>query len=677
MVSGRRTSLNQSGPFAEVVTELDPKTREQAVDSGQLSRRMQQLYSLALIDQEASFPNNIIQLDNVDPGGSGKRGSGEGGGSHAEYFFRVPPKVNEISEPFATTIVPTQNGGKYVESHGSIIRQIRIQGTTGLRPNKKGPSTIPLLGISTAAFESLVDFDFAKRTKIPNDEITGFDDIIFLRNIFRLYSAHKQSDDLAGRVVMVWRNAKDVDYWVVEPVDFKLVHNSSSPMTYEYQIQLRTLARANFSLGTIEDPLDTILSRRRFLARIQGYANNISRVLTSIAAGIDRLDGLGVSTVTAILGPAVALARGILAIKESLNRFGYRTVRRARELFDNLTDALDKIAGFTNITPLIPSASPAVLQQFNLVSGARPAFQQRFKLQDPLTHDLRRLQVTVARIATEKTLQDTVAVRHAHQHSRVVGSYDTGGSSRLTRRAPDTGGSPTFLGNHSPASAVKETTVRVGETIRDIAQRCTGNRGRWHEIALLNDLRSPYIAAQRGTNVLGAGDVILCPVNDSTGAETASISLGDKSSNEVDNQDDFRYGPIQQAYGRDLRLRSTTVASDIDLTDLTVGQNGDLSTIAGVPNVDQAMKLKFATERGELTVHPRFGSQFPIGSKASSVAFTAFQIDVANTLRSDTRVKSIDQLALNVVGDVIVADVRLKLIDSNDLLATSFALRSI
>jgi hypothetical protein len=640
---------------------------------------MQQLYSLALIDQEANFPNNVVQQDGIDPGGVGKRGSHEGGGNHAEYFFRVPPKVNEISEPFSTTIVPTQNGGKYVESHGTIIRNIRIQGTTGLRPNKKGPTTIPLLGISTAAFEALIPDigDFSKRSKIPSEEITGFDDIIFLRNIFRLYSAHKQSDELAGRVVMVWRNAKDVDYWVVEPTEFKLVHSASSPMTYEYQIQLRTLARADFSLGVIEDPLEDILSARRFIARLQGYANNISRVLVSIAAGIDRLDGLGVSVVTTILGPAVALARGILAIKESITKFGSRTVRQANALFENLADAIKKIAGFTDVTPLIAGASPAVLQEFNLVAGVRPENQQRFKLHDPLVRNLRRLQVTCARIITEKTLQDTVSVRHTQQHDRVSRAYATGGSSALTRRPPDTGGSPTFLGNRSPTSAVRETTVRVGETIRDIAQRCTGNRGRWHEIALLNDLRSPYVANVRGVNVLGPGDVILCPVSDSTGVEAATINLGDKSTKDTGNQDEFRLGPIQQAYGRDLRLLSVTVATDIALTDLDIGQDGDLSTITGVPNVEQAMKLKFATERGELTVHPRYGAQFPIGSKASSVAFTAFQIDVANTLRSDTRVRNIDQLLLNVIGDVIVANVRLKLIDSNDLLATSFALRRV
>ena len=652
-----------SKPFATVVTQLDEATRDQAVNSGQLSQRIQELYSIALIDQEAQFPNNIIQYTNIDPGARGNRTTG--GNDHAEYYFRVPPKVNEISEPFATTIVPTQNNGIYVESQGSLIKQIRVQGTTGLRPNKKGPSTIPLLGISNEAFQAVTTqlADITKRQKIPNDEITGFDDIIFLRNIFRLYSAFKKTDDRAGRVVMVWRNAKDVDYWVVEPIDFKLVASSSSPMTYEYQIQLRTLARADFSLGVIPDPLEDILARRRFLSRLQGYSNDITRILTGIAGAIDRLDGLGVSAVTTVLGPAVALARGILSIKESITKFGSRTRRRAIELFENLTTLLDEIFSKTQLTATPP--------------GSVVTVSQRFPIHDPLIRNLRRLQVVAAKIATEKVLQDTVTSKHPQQYERVVRSYDTGGSSALTRRPPDTGGSPTFLGNRPPASRVMETTVRVGETIRDIAQRCLGNRGRWHEIALLNDLRAPYISDTRGTNVLGAGDVILCPVDGSDGVDASTIGLGDRSPDEVSNQDESRFGPIQQSYGRDLRLRSVTVSHDVDLTDLVVGQNGDISTIAGIPNVEQAMRLKFATERGELTVHPTYGSQFPIGSRATNAAFTAFQIDVTNTLRSDSRVRSIDKLNLTAVGDAIIADVSLTLIDATDLLSTSFALRRI
>jgi hypothetical protein len=669
-------------PFAStVVTSLDEKTRDQAVDGGQLSIRIQRLYSLALVDTTKTIGDNIVQFPGIDPGGKGRDRlssgkGGMGGGNFAEFFFRVPPKVHEMDEPFATTIVPTQNGGKYVESHGSILKNVRVSGTTGLRPNKRGPTTIPLLGITTEALSNLIPGDFTAERKLPEGEVTGFDDIIFLRNLFRLYSDRKADDTLAGRTIMVWRNAKDLDYWIVEPVGFKLTQSSSNPMTYEYNIQLRTLARFEFNLRPVDDPLQDILARRRFLARLQEYAFNLQRVVLSIANGIDRLDGIGVFAVNTLLGPAVSLARGILAIKESISKFGSRTVHAAQTLLDNLSDALQKIAGVTEQTNLLtPTAPDIVIQYPNLQAPDEPGVTVRFPLQDPLVRDLRRLQVTTTRILTEKTLQDTVAARASQQRDRFVRKYALPTDARLGRGTPYTAGSSTFLGNSPPPTSVIEVIVRKNETVRDIAQRCLGDRGRWHELVVLNDLRAPYISDTESVGVLVPGDVILCPAEGPIGFDASQININNTTTKDMDNQDESRTGPVQRAYGRDLRLRTVTVATDVDLTDLVVGQDGDLSTITGIPNVNQAVKLKFATEQGELTTHQFYGSQFPLGSKATSTAFTTFELNVRNTLTSDTRVDSIEDLTMTLVEDIVVVAARLRLIDGNDLLSTDFALR--
>lgn len=673
-----------------VVSNVTEEDRKQAVESQQLSIRVQRMYSLALID---ATKDEVVEFDGIDPGGAGKRLSNFGGGNFAEFFFRVPPRVNELGEPYATTIVPTQNSGKFVESHGSIIKQIRVSGTTGLRPNKKGPATIPLLGATDLqlgvqqAVDTLTTNPLGDPKTINENEVTGWDDLILLRNIFRLYSDIKQNDNLAGRVVMVWRNAKDLDYWVVEPVDFKLVHDSASPMTYRYEIQLKTLARLDVTVNRIDDPLDKLLARRRFLARVQSYSVAMERLLSSISAGIDRLDGVGVAIVNSILGPAVSLARGLLAIKESVSQFGSRTYNRADQLLRNVTDAVTKIAEITDgvfltegpSNPPSLSSSPKVGfdQRFGLEStSGTPNRSQRFPIQDPLVNNLRQLQRIAARVLSEKTLQDTSSSKIDERRDRMVRAYARGGDSRSISTLPETGGSSTFIGNSSPPSAVAETSVRIGETIRDVAQRTTGERARWHELVILNDLRAPYISPTGGLDVLQPGDSILYPVSESdAGVDASQVNLDDTTDAETENEDSFRYGPIQQAYGRDLRLRSVSVAHNIDLTDLTVNQSGDLGTIAGVPNVEQAMKLKFATERGELTVHPFFGSAFPLGSKATSASFTRFQIDVRNTILSDPRVEYIEDLDLSILGDVIAVQATMRLLESSDVLSTDFALR--
>jgi hypothetical protein len=186
----------------------------------------------------------------------------------------VPPKVLEFSEPFATNVQATQNGGKYVESYGSIIKQIKVSGTTGLRPNKStttrilgnnvNTSGIPILGsqLQTQANQlgTLLGNGFSNSSGIPADEATGHDDIIFLRNIFRLYSDIKADDVTSNgstyssrNVVMLWRNIKDLDYWVVEPEEFRIGQSSQSPLTYEYNISFKTLSRFNFTFSLPDD----------------------------------------------------------------------------------------------------------------------------------------------------------------------------------------------------------------------------------------------------------------------------------------------------------------------------------------------------------------------------------------------------------------------------------------
>ena len=628
-----------------VVTDVQPEDRFQAVDSSQLTQRIQHLYSIALVDTSTSevLRTGGIVLDPAAAEGSPRPGN------KAEFFFSVPPKVVDVTEPFSTTIVPTQNGGKFVESHGSIIKSVRVQGTTGLRPNKRVPQAIDLLrdlGVNLAGIPQQNPFD---RQGIPEGEATGWDDIMFLRNIFRLYSDIKEGREevaSARNVVMVWRNAKDLDFWIVEPGEFKMTASSNSPFTYSYSLTLSTLSRFNYSLK-VADPVQAILSARRFLSRIQGYVQVLNRAFSLVAQQITRLSSFGVFGTNLVLGPMLSLVRGLLAVKSSITNFGPRVTRFATQLWDNIVDAAKQLVG-------LPPA--------------------RFPLQDPLMNTLRRVQFVCAHILREPALNDSVAATTNDRRAQVVNRYSRGGGPRGQVQPPVTGGSSTFLGNEPIAGTVVEETVRVGETLRDIAQRCLDDRGRWHILAVMNDLRAPYISAVGGPGVLKAGDTLLCPTN-GTGVRSSEIAPNNKSDRDTSNQDENKLGEVQQAYGRDLRLLTAQSGSDIDLTDLTVGQNGDLNTVMGIPNVEQALKLKFATERGELAVHPAYGSAFPIGTKATSSSFTTFQLDVRNTIASDPRISNVDQIRFSVFGDALIVDAHLRLLSSADVLSTSFALR--
>jgi len=628
MPNRQLTGRNSLGvDTSTTVTRVTPEQRAQAVQGAQLTELVQSLYSLLLYDTEA---DSTLAHPGLDPASRTE---------NAEYFFRVPPKTHEITEPFATTIQATQDGGKYVESYGSIIKAIKVAGTTGLRPNKSSSPTIPLLNVTETQLSQLVGSGLNTNTRgIPADEKTGFDDIIFLRNIFRLYSDVKSDDLISGRVVMLWRNIKDADYWIVEPEDFRLSQSSGSPLTYDYSISLKTLARFDFTYAIPDDPLADARNRQRMLARLQEYGQNILNVFQTISTQINRLQGYISFISNTVLSPIINVINGLNAVKTS----AYGVVRGLRTQVLSLQQNLD-----TAIAQLVSSNT--------------------LEVQDPIIRNMRRTQITCARILSEPAASESTTTDANLLISRYAAAYETPGTSTTARRTPTS--SPTYIGYEGLTSTVGSAIVGPGENIRDVATRLLGDPSRWRILVTLNRLRSPFISATGGPGVLMPGDTILFPRQGSPGGTVGSQN---PTSNETlgQNGDD----PVTQAYGRDLMLKSTMV-SGTELTDIALNQIGDLASIQGIPNVEQAIKLKFMTERGELAAHPKFGAKFAIGRKATPSSFNELRINTINTLTSDNRVQDVKDLRFIAVGDKLAAKVDIELANSSDILSTSLALR--
>ena len=620
--------------------------------TGQITPFLEKQYSIFILDAKT---NKVIQDANflgLNPAATL---------APPEYFFRVAPKVIEVSEPYATTIIPTQRGGKYVESHGSIIKSIRIQGTTGVRPNRKrGPgSNIPLIG--EAVNDLTGEFDLrlpGPRSGAPNgglrpyrasSEETGFDSIVFLRNIFRAYSDVKENDETSNHILMVWRNNKDGDSWIVEPKEFRVNRSAASPLTYEYNITFQTLSPLNVTFSTESDPLSAVLETRKVFERVQEFNQSLRRTFLIVSTQVRRLEGLGVFAQTQLLTPIINVTRGLGVLRATGSNFGKRLQHNARVLRDNLDNAVDLLSG-----------TPGVEEQ------------------DALVRSLRRASITAARILVEPGTRESVDSEGGERQDRYARAYITAGNTAdRVRVAPAVGGSKTYIGNAAPTGSVAQGTVHVGEDIRALAGRLLGDRSQWHIIVTLNGLKSPYLATDGRADTLAPGDNILYPVS-SRGVSSMSLNTVNVSDGETDGTNQNTLGPVQQAYGRDIRLVSVpTSASGVDLADFGVNQKGDLASVVGVPNVEQGIIIKFSTERGELPAHPGFGASFPIGSKATPEAINDFRSATESTIYSDGRVQRVDRLDFIVEGDTLLAQSRIVLIDSSDNLNITFPLRRV
>jgi len=645
-----KPGVYQSGKLSTVTNSpVLSDLRKEAHFTGQIKPLLENQYGIFLWDLKKG---KVLSKTGLNPAN---------GAALPEYFFSMAPKVYEMTDPFASQIVATQAGGKFVESHGSIIKPIRISGTTGIRPRRSSGSLaeIPLIGSALSQLDAELDVllvrDFRPRAgdKVgknpPPSEQTGFDDIIFMRNIFRQYSDFRENAQPSNHIVMVWYNAKEGDSWIVEPKEFKLTRNASSPLTYDYNIVFQTLAPLETALGDlIEDPLDKVLAARKIFSRVQEYNTSLKRTFLIVSTQVRRLEGLGVFAQTELLDPIINVTRGLGVIRATAATFGSKLRHNALVLSSNLDNAIDLLTG-----------TPGV------------------EAQDALVRTLRRTSITAARILAEPGVRETVASDTNTRQERYSNSYTTGGDSVIRARvAPDTGGSSTFIGNNTATDRVGQDFVNGGEDIRSIAGRLLGDKGAWHILAAMNGLSSPYIAADGRPGTLGVGDTILYPSADA-GVFASAINPVNTDDSQSAGKDENTLGPAQQAYGRDIRLVSNSAGSGVDLADLKVSQRGDVSTIVGIPNVEQSLIIKFSTERGELPAHPGYGGSFPIGKKATSRSINEFRVQTVATIKSDARIEGIQQLSFVTVQDVLVVNATLILINATDSLSTAVSLRSV
>lgn len=584
-----------------------------------LSEYVQTLYSVVLYNTD---DNEVLEAPGLDPANRTNK---------AEYFFTVPPKSYEVQEPFTPNIQVTQNGGRFVESYGSLIKTIRVTGTTGLRPNKKSVNKpySPYLSVSQANIDELLGKDLNLKRKILDPtEATGYDDLVFLRNLFRKYSDTKFDAERAGSTIMLWRNNKDLEYWIVEPEDFKVSQNSKSPLTYEYTISFKTLGRFEYTYSLGRDPQADAWDRDRFFARIQSYSQNLMGMFTSLGTDIRRMAGAANFLRDTVLGPLLAVINGLTSLKGAVSDSMFSALSALTILDTNLITAIDKLGKDLDPTEDV----------------------------DRLIRSLRRLLVEIEHIFTEDQLMDDPSRRSVRV--RAAEAYAT--------RDPSLPGRPAIYASVPVGTAydpaVAEDTVAPGDTIEDLADRLLGDPTGWRDLVEINRLVYPYVGVEPMPGVLVPGDKILYPA---PRVKQSKVMNGPKTRNRTLAMD---------AYGTDIRLQ-TTGPEDSSVTDIGVSSTGDLGLITGLSNMNQAILLKFVTETGELPAHRRYGSKFPLGAKMTPSAITEVRISTAQTVHSDTRVKGIKDMQFVSTGDKLGVKLDLELLNENDVVPVSLALR--
>ena len=174
-----------------------------------------------------------------------------------------------------------------------------------------------------------------------------------------------------------------------------------------------------------------------------------------------------------------------------------------------------------------------------------------------------------------------------------------------------------------PQSAqINLTTLRVGESLMDVAARGLGNFELWQDIATLNGLKPPYVGPVGAPGIAGWGAKLLLPA-----PSTALSAVGTAPSYEQNFLGtDIYFGPINGV------MPTWT---------------GDYQTITGYGNLAWALGRRLQTTITSLIYHPLFGSRIPpeVGAVYTNVTAGNIVAYGKSAILSDGRVAAVPSAA--------------------------------
>jgi phage baseplate assembly protein W len=103
-------------------------------------------------------------------------------------------------------------------------------------------------------------------------------------------------------------------------------------------------------------------------------------------------------------------------------------------------------------------------------------------------------------------------------------------------------------------------------------------------------------------------------------------------------------------------IRAYGVDIGTDDQKISIGTKSDLSLAAGVSNLIQALSRLITTKKGSYILHPFYGSNLHhyIGEPISSELLALITAEVKDTLLQDVRVKSVDNVHIDVYRDQVM-----------------------
>lgn len=595
-----------------------------------------------------------------------------------EFILHINPTDLQQDEQFSLQITPTQ-GGIVVEHNGIVFKNLTISGTTGVHPFR-GEGGVTNSGKVIAGEPTLE---------------SGYEHFQKLRNYFRAY-ADKKKTEKDYRLLFI--NKKDNEVFFVEPELFSLKRSASRRFLYDYAIQLRVLGIVEAKPFT-DDPTPGIFEK------IDNFINDVTEKLT-IARGVmlknqsilTNIEGNIAQTfleplrqITLACKATAGVAYTALDMPSSLkNSLSQGTKKYFWDAINSLKQVGD--AGLLNTSlpkntyrmsqknfDSIDALGPAVVNKLpltNLTSNEQQAFNSDVSMaQNNSRQFYETFKVTSTRISDnaaeyfglgspaynefigrQQTFVPTAGRKPSNDEADVLDAFNVIEDSMNYLLATNLLFKHTLerdinqisqLSNQHVNVAMPQSAIEIiipfDTTLEDLAGKYLGTPERWIDIAVLNDLKPPYI--QEGSidlRVKNPGDKLLIPSSQQPFKFDIPVTK--------DYPITHNLSPAEKNLGVDLKLSAEF--------DLVFTNTGDYALIAGPQNAGQAVIIKLSIEKGSLKYHTDIGASLSIGEKM--VNADAVRDEVTEAILKDPRFEKINNIAINITGNTIEMRIDLK-----------------
>jgi hypothetical protein len=522
------------------------------------------------------------------------------------HVLILNPTQYTLSEPFVSTLTPAEDDSVVSEENGSIIREITLVGTTGLR--KKAAS----------------GFQGAQGGGAP---LSGPDHFIALRRMFRSYSELKKSSNDAPFIRMFFHSLREDDHFVVIPRSFETPRDArSTRMHYEYRISLAVIGTADtLDLRMVPQSTDVLSMVSNAMAAIVAPFNDARAFFTDVNAKI------------ALIKRKVGNIQAVMtSVAGMLNAFGNALKMSASVVtypFQLAVTVLDQVDAAAD----------------DLVTSALGVTQA----DEEIAHSLRRMRASLDKIAQFPQLFDF----GSSKTKTVTRVYS--GEQTLTSDDMDNGTAGATPGSRTRRALGTQTSINLGDykgvlrvaldSTMSIGSLATRYNVTKELIILINDLRFPYIAKGGGPGILKPGDSILIPTQAGMGISSITVTAPGGG----------YLTPEDALYGIDLALDMDVLAKEgrFEIKEDTTRDLLDAQVVRGIPNVIQGTEISIRTEAGSTTFLPDIGIRRSVGIRGTLQNMLLASVYLREAILLDPRVESIKDSRIVLEDDVLTQEI--------------------